>query len=653
MTSDGLTKDEAKRQFLIVLNKNTETIKFGSKKIKYKFFLDFQKEIRNIQKKLIDLYPGEVKWLMTNNWKAKDNIEGCLTNTLMTEIENDILKMAIEYLKSDNIIVDCPMFDGLMPRLESVKQPIEDIISELDNLTQSYGIKWSSKQHNTELKSRILSLSKSDKLQFSGDNIVEIANYVWENVFKERLVSCAGVLYFKTFDTNLYISEKNVIDSAIHIYISEQELYICKDDDYIPLINVYNNINNVVDHILKIAMNPKNSKPNFMDILFKKSENKLNFNNGVYDFKTKQFIADPTQIEGFFKIPYDFTFERNEKLIADLYKRVLDPMFAISDGIDKDGNIVPQSEEKKKVNRQMQRCILHRLARAVAGYYKDKNWFKLEGVRNSGKGILMMLLNSAIGPYMTQEDGRDFLLKKNSGTTDAAKENQWLFGKNLVRILMVQEFMIPEGGKSFINGTLIKSITSGCDKIKTRAHYGMPIEQQMQCTILFAANEYPDIKPTNALETCTVFGMNGKFVDIENNEPLIPGFINYKKDDSVKDFVEDLEVGLSFIHILLDMLDLPRDQILYPESISEENEEADDQLANTTPLDMLKTLFVFTNNSNDKMTNADIHEVLTNTNNVLGKKTLAVQLVAGGAIPVKLRGNRGYSGIRIRTIEDE
>ena len=642
MTDDSIDRDKAKRLFLTVLNRGYDTEKYNGKKIKNKFFLKFDKDIRIIQKKLIEKFPIEAMQLEMNNYKAKHNLGGCLTNLLMTTVENNILQKVITYIKGLNIIPDVPMFDGLMFRRSSLNISVDVLVQRLNTLTRAYGVKWCIKQHNTELKSRILSLVKCSKLTYIDTSISSIGKYVWEMIFKSRMISCNDTIFFKSFTDNLYITNKNTIRATIHNYISNQDLYILIDAETTePLTRKFKNVKDVSEHIMLLAQDAANNDKNFTNTLFEKTLFKLNFNNGVYDFKENKFINNPTAVEGLFKIKYDYSDDRNIELINEIYDRIINPIFGIKNETDL---------EKLRNKTQLRDCILYRLARAVAGFFEDKNWFMLEGLRNSGKGVLFGLLETAIGDYLSSCDSNNFLLKGISLNNDSAKENMFLFDFQFQRIINIQEFKFPSGKPPFINGGLIKSICSGGDKIETRAHYGMPVRIRLQSTLVFAANEYPEIRPSNAVETCTVWAMNGKFIDYSAGETEIEGYMNYPCDTSIKQFIKQDDVGLAFIHILISALGFTKEQSQYPSEIRNENILANEQFDTVANNNIISQIIRFTGLENDIITNSELSSVLIQKNIIIGKMLLAKQLKNIGAIPHRnTNGVRGYSKVAFIT----
>jgi hypothetical protein len=249
---------------------------------------------------------------------------------------------------------------------------------------------------------------------------------------------------------------------------------------------------------------------------------------------------------------------------------------------------------------------------------------------------------------MTSCDSRNFIFKGQASGTDSAKENMFLFGLQLHRIINIQEFSITPGKQCFVNGAIIKSICSGGDRIETRQHYGMPVRMRMQATLLFAANEYPDFSPANTLETCTVWAMVGRFVDASHGMIEQSGFMNYPSDNTIKDFIKQPDVGLAFIHILITALSFSPDRRKYPDEIRAENISADETLDSSSVIDSIRRVISFTGNPGDMVSNSRVKTALNIKNIVIGKMALAKLLKNLGAEHCRLTNNeRGYSGIII------
>jgi hypothetical protein len=117
--------------------------------------------------------------------------------------------------------------------------------------------------------------------------------------------------------------------------------------------------------------------------------------DGVYSFESGQLIPYP--VEGVcFTFKIDRPFPRNvaEQDMCDLYRRVLDPIF-------------PDAEQRDHG--------LHSMSRAMAGEVWDKRWYVCMGERNSGKGVLTLMLEGAFGPFVHTINSENLLYTRCVG----------------------------------------------------------------------------------------------------------------------------------------------------------------------------------------------------------------------------------------------
>ena len=202
-----ITKEEAKILFITSLNKDTEVILINKKqKIKNTFFLAFDAEIKIIQKRLCELHPALVKEITK---KSKNNVGGRLTNQLMCKLENEILQLAMKEAENTGIAVNVPMFDGFMCDSASMCNiPIATLINNLNTLTNDYGIKWSHKEHNTEIAEVLEAMVLEDNIHtYLGKDEIDIAHYCVNHILEKKIYICNGeVLIYN----NLIWSNKGV-----------------------------------------------------------------------------------------------------------------------------------------------------------------------------------------------------------------------------------------------------------------------------------------------------------------------------------------------------------------------------------------------------------------------------------------------------------
>ena len=105
-TSKITNKEKIKKTFLSALNG-------GEQEIDNKFFTDFKKELKVIHLQINSLNKDLEKVIKR---KKEYNVNGSITNTIICDIENTILLLAVSYLINKGYNIDVLVFDGLMIR---------------------------------------------------------------------------------------------------------------------------------------------------------------------------------------------------------------------------------------------------------------------------------------------------------------------------------------------------------------------------------------------------------------------------------------------------------------------------------------------------------------------------------------------------------
>lgn len=133
----------SKTDVLISMNHNKECRSHSQ------FATKLDKEFKNIQKLLFNDYPDKVK-LNDISLSVKNNLKqnkyGKWLNHLLTIKEDEILQRVMSKYKGS---VHAPFFDGFLLDKEAFT---ENTIEDLNKMTESEGIKWSVKEHDTSIK---------------------------------------------------------------------------------------------------------------------------------------------------------------------------------------------------------------------------------------------------------------------------------------------------------------------------------------------------------------------------------------------------------------------------------------------------------------------------------------------------------------------
>ena len=638
---------DVKKLFLISINSNKYLDTYGTlgKKIKNAFLLNFDKEMKSIQQTILnDPENEDLKNMICRvDWKNKDNLAGSMVNHILCKLENECLGLVTEYCIREGIQVDCIVFDGIMVRGVLEQQPGRDMLAAFDNITAPYGIKWAQKPHDIGFKQQLLNITERPKIvSYCGENIIQISKHIYTNYFASRLYNIPGDsgnrLFLKSLDSNLYITGNDNIYNIIKNWVCEQDLYIkFSEGEYIQLIQNHKNPGAVTERIIELSTA---NNCDFLRELFRKSMNKLNFKNGILEVHEDnqkntiiEFDDNPANAEGLFRIEYELDLNKDyTELKQQIFARIIDPIFA-SDGVD--GYMTPE------IAKGVRDCILYRLARSVFGVgINDKNaFFKCEGVRNSGKGILSALFETTLGKYCQSVSSSNFIAKVQQG--DAARNYAFLADQQFTRLLYTNEFEI-QGKNVVINGSLIKSII-GRDNLEVRKLHQNPVSIQTQCSLWMFANQYPEIVPMDCLEQATPWNMPTKFVNPEDkNRPK--GYMYLSRDNTLKDWIQNTEnkVGLGFILILLDYF--KGEPKTMPEAIVEET-NMDNNISTTETINPIASIIQYSPSESDHIYLSQITQRLAAQNINLSAKLLKSYLTELGCVNKRIGTSRmtGYT----------
>lgn len=252
---------------------------------------------------------------------------------------------------------------------------------------------------------------------------------------------------------------------------------------------------------------------------------KIAFLNGYYDFQTKEFTyweqAENVDQCGFFeKVKYDWE-EPNEELIDEIWTKCILEVYG---------------EEQGKF-------LLAVLGRAAAGYVEDKMLYIILGNTNSGKGVMVNLLEKAFGKGYVGTFNTGVLQHKS--VPDEAK------GLSFMVALKDKRFLIgSEASRSAVfDSQKINMLCSGGDTICARQNNKDEMEFRMQGTTFIFCNDMSKVNGLDDSVANRLRFIEPKYSFLAGSEyvrkQLQP---NVKKaDDSIKThFVKRDDVGHAF-----------------------------------------------------------------------------------------------------------
>ncbi len=135
-----------------------------------------------------------------------------------------------------------------------------------------------------------------------------------------------------------------------------------------------------------------------------------------------------------------------------------------------------------------------RLARSIAGCYRDKKFLCALGEADSSKGTLTGALQHAFGGYVTEWTAN--YLKYNGLTgADEAKRLSWLFPLLNARLAISNECRMDGAA---IDGNLLKTLSSGGDMITARQNFKDEIRMVVRASFVYMGNDMPEITPKDS-----------------------------------------------------------------------------------------------------------------------------------------------------------
>jgi len=631
MRTYGIDKGTAKATFLSMLNKDELAKDFGGKKLKAKpaKFIEYDKESKNVLTLLFNLYKKDYyKYVKNENWNQK----GKMVNLLLCKDENLLLKKAEKYIKSKGVQIYCRMYDGCLVYTTYKDGDEYDEQSLIKGLTKRFKdekIEWAIKPHNIELRKYLDEMKIEEKDSYMGADIEEISNHILETLLKDKIIQTENGIILLT-DERIEKDEKQ-IDRDLYALISKQDYNITEltpKGEYM-IIKVSAIPSKIKDLVYSIkAKAPKDNK--FLQNIWNETKNRLYFKNGYYDFKEKKFIKGQ-----FNRTPVKIDRNYNDIVSLEdydnLYTNILNPIFSIKD----------KKQDKTRV--QLMEYFLYRLSRIMAGHIEDKKWVLLEGLRNSGKGVLTLLLENAFERYVKITNSGNFVYKEN--TQDEAKKQSWMIDYQFVRLAFSQEITINKHSRTSnkVDGNMIKKFCSGGDSIEARKNHQDEYQFKIQASLMICCNDMPEITPNDTKEFCDEFQMKSKFLtaEQEETETKIPTYAYYTADDKVKEYVSETKYIDAFIQLLLTSYNTP---CVYPKALKQQLEDVKEE----DDYAKLYNLFDITNNKKDFISNNKLEETIAEKYIPFTTQKCKQLLIAVGAKADRNKSSRGLSCIKIK-----
>lgn len=521
----------AKKTFLCAIN-NSKI----NKKVNNKFFKEFDKECKNIHKKILKL--EQFKTIADTALDKKPlNWQGSAINRILCIYENNILQETISVINKKNIEIAALMFDGLMiyGNYYDDYNLLREITDKVNEKFEGLNMKWQYKKHDSSIelpndykipickKSEIKSKIKNGEIKIA-KNDKEASDIIY-NEIKNVFVYSKYTFYFKQNNIWIY-NEKNIRGILVN-YILNSNIYKLSDkDELLYYSQNRKNAINIAECVKDKVMVNKND--GWSDNIFNSSLGYLLFNNGYYDFKNSKFINVEdenfnTNIIFMEKIEYNYDIN----LIDDKsIKNIKDKLFY------------------KPFGENVGDYYILNIARGLAGDCMKRCIFGI-GNSNTGKSILTNCCKSSFGGYFGDFNAVNLVYKKSNN--DEAQKLRWLMLLQYKRIIISNEMQTGCN----IDGNMLKKISNGgLDAITARGHIENEISFKIPFLAIVFANDINTISPKDDAVMNRIKAINYNKIFVDN--PDSNNKFELQKDKNLGKEIDTYKFKVNFMCILFD-----------------------------------------------------------------------------------------------------
>lgn len=583
--TDNLTAAEAKALFLSSFNKETKIVKKDRKQnIKYHIFLRYDTEIKTIQAALMKLFPDEYTSVKRSE---SCNIIGKFVARILNIEEGNMLKAACESIQ-DQYTPMTFAFDGMMiERYDKSGVPIneEAVIERLNESTGDWGIIWDVKEPDLSLQEFADNIKTNFNVMLYAGTETELCKSIYQYFFEGKFYKRDGAMYL--LREHQWLTSGNAITDYVSRTVMDCYGYVertSKDGSVSQqlLTQSISGAQMISKTIMTIV--PENKK--FINNAEQRCAYHISFENGYWDYRKNCFInyEQNPDYDTINKIERDFTYipEGHSKR-QELFTKVFNKMF------------VGSTDGKGNPHFHAMENFLHEMGLVFAGIVSQKRWYNIRGERDSCKGVFDLLMRNAFGAYVGSFNSTSFAL--DTKNQDPELQQKFLLKNRHARIATAQE-----APGCWLDGNLIKKVSSGGDTIDARNLFKNTETFQNVCKYMWLLNDEPRIKPVDTIKTRWAYHMKGVFVpDPETYQPKLKGITYFKMDDDIKrNFCNDPEVLNAFCSVLFDYYH--RTDTFFPDELRHEDE------SNQDPVSEAQRLFQF-GHYNDVVSNNELKQI--------------------------------------------
>lgn len=418
-------------------------------------FRNYDKEMKTIQKALVELPDYQQLYDTIPEYKQSHNYNGCAINRVLCYYENIILGHAIHYVNTLGIEIGVLMFDGMMiygdhyANKDLLKGITDYVESQMTGLNMQWAYKECDKSMQIPSDFDETDYEELRPLRFATDDR-HAAELIISSLDDCIRVDISGRLYFRK--DHIWVCSLDDVRTFLLNFILESDICRANEEDkYVPYSQNMKTARSIMDCVINKLTSGQ--RLDMTDLFHRTTRGRICFMDGVLDIKQKKFYKwDDVNFEFYSCVcvprnfaDYNPNTEANRKIIAKIRDEVFGPLYneKIADA-------------------------LNFFARGIAGHVGDKMWMSHTTNRHGGKSTTNKAFEGAFGKQYVKTlslDNISYSRLRAENKTSMSK--YWLLEYEFARLAISQEVPNPSEGVK-VDAGVWKKMTSGCDTFLAR-----------------------------------------------------------------------------------------------------------------------------------------------------------------------------------------
>jgi hypothetical protein len=521
------------------IGKNAYLVSTNNDKISHrrnapKQFKDYDKEMKHIQKKLVELPDYKNLMVTIPEYKLTDNYNGSAINRIMCYYENIICKHAHHVVNSRGIEVAIYMFDGMMLYGDHYEDAelLRDITAHVNEQMPGLNMCWSYKPHDKTIQIPAdfdeNNYDNRLKYRFAEDENAA-ANMILSDL-SGSLLACKNGPNVRVFMKrgNIWISERDTIDSHLLFLILNSN--ICRantENKYIPFAQNVTPAEKIRKALLT-KINEVANSVDFYDKFHTTTTGRLCFKDGVLDFEKKRFYK---------WAEVDFEYYSTVQIDYDFGEYFAKPDLAVVDEV--------QSKVFVPLFGAKTQTALSFMSRGIAGHSRDKNFATVTGPRDCGKGVAYGAMESAFPGYVKAFELTHLLYQRHMDTQESTRKRYHLMELEFVRLAVSQETPPISSGLQLDGKEWKRQVGGGDTQIARRNYDRVDTYFNIDTTFIIMGNNAIKCDTPDVFDHCLEFDTASAFKTADEiqamknrgESEMLWGTYGVK-DEKIKDYIK-------------------------------------------------------------------------------------------------------------------